>query len=153
MSIKIRQARASDRPFVLETAQRLSAFGPPAWREAADLVEGEARTLRDFFELPDPSSVLLIAEAASQAVGFALLQESRDYFTHEWHGHLGILAVSKTAEGSGAASALIRAAETWARRRGYPTLTLNVFEGNRHAREVYEHLGFQPDTIRYIKKL
>ena len=48
---------------------------------------------------------------------------------------------------------MIRAAESWARRRGYPTLTLNVFEGNRHARDVYEHLGFQPDTVRYIKKL
>ena len=48
---------------------------------------------------------------------------------------------------------LIRAAEAWARRRRYPTLTLNVFERNRHARDVYEHLGFEPDTIRYLKKL
>src|SRR4051812_45972815 len=153
MSIRIRQARETDRPFVIETTERLSAFGPPPWREAGDLVEGEARTLRDFFELPDPSSTLLIAEAeGGTAVGFALLQETRDYFTHEWHGHLGILAVTQEAEGKGAGAALIRAAEAWARRRKYPTLTLNVFERNRHARDVYEHLGFQPDTIRYIKK-
>jgi GNAT superfamily N-acetyltransferase len=117
-------------------------------------VEGEARTLREFFESPDPSSALLIAEAATgEALGFALLEEARDYFTHDWHGHLGILAVAESAEGQGAGAALIRAAEAWARRRRYPTLTLNVFEGNRHARAVYEHFGFQPDTIRYIKKL
>jgi GNAT superfamily N-acetyltransferase len=154
VSITVRQARAEDRDFVLETTSRLSAFGPPAWREAADVVEGEARTLREFFESPDPSSALLIAEAESgNAVGFALLEEARDYFTHDWHGHLGILAVAEAAEGLGAGAALIRAAEAWARRRRYPTLTLNVFERNRHARDVYEHFGFQPDTIRYIKKL
>jgi GNAT superfamily N-acetyltransferase len=154
VSIKVRQARAEDRDFVLETTSRLSAFGPPPWREAADVVEGEARTLREFFESPDPSSALLIAEAESgDAVGFALLEEARDYFTHDWHGHLGILAVAEAAEGLGAGAALIRAAEAWARRRRYPTLTLNVFERNRHARDVYEHFGFQPDTIRYIKKL
>jgi GNAT superfamily N-acetyltransferase len=154
VSIKVRQARPEDSAFVLETTSRLSAFGPPPWREAADVVEGEARTLREFFESPDPSSALLIAEAASgEAVGFALLEEARDYFTHDWHGHLGILAVAESAEGQGAGAALIRAAEAWARRRKYPMLTLNVFDGNRHARDVYEHFGFQPDTIRYIKKL
>jgi GNAT superfamily N-acetyltransferase len=139
---------------VLETTARLSAFGPPPWRDPVDVVEGEARTLREFFESPDPSSALLIAEAApGHALGFALLEEARDYFTHDWHGHLGILAVSEAAEGQGAGAALIRAAERWARRRGYPTLTLNVFEANRHARDVYEHFGFQPDTIRYLKRL
>jgi GNAT superfamily N-acetyltransferase len=154
VTIKIRQARAQDQAFVLQTTERLSAFGPPRWRDPADVVEGEARTLRDFFESPDPSSALLIAEGASgESLGFALLEQARDYFTHEWHGHLGILAVAAAAEGTGVGAALIRAAETWARRHRYPTLTLNVFERNRHARDVYEHLGFQPDTIRYLKTL
>lgn len=154
MSIRIRRARPGDEGFVLETAGRLSAFGPPEWRAPQDVVEGELRTLREFFDLPDPASVLLIAEGADGApLGFALLQEARDYFTHEWHGHLGILAVSESAEGRGAGGALIRAAEAWARRRKYPVLTLNVFERNQHAREVYEHLGFRPDTLRYIKPL
>lgn len=154
MTIKIRQARAEDLPFILKTTERLSAFGPPPWRDPADVVEGEARTLRDFFDSPDPSSVLLIAhDGSAEALGFALLEEARDYFTHEWHGHLGILAVTAAAEGTGAGAALIRAAEKWARRRHYPILTLNVFERNRHARDVYEHLGFQPDTIRYLKTL
>lgn len=152
MSIRIRQARPEDQPFVLQTAARLSAFGPPPWRDPQDVVEGELRTLREFFELPDPAAVLLIAEGEDGGpVGFALLEEARDYFTHEWHGHLGILAVSESAEGHGVGGALIRAAEAWARRRKYPWLTLNVFDRNRHARAVYEHLGFRPDTLRYVK--
>ncbi len=154
MKVRVRAARADDRRFVLATAERLSAFGPPPWRQAADVVEGEARTLRDVFDAPDPASALLIAEGPDGApLGFALLEEARDYFTHEWHGHLGILAVAAAAEGLGVGGALIRAAEAWARRRRYPVLTLNVFAANQHARDVYEHAGFRPDTIRYLKPL
>ncbi len=151
--IRVRTARGSDRAFVLQTAARLAAFGPPPWRTSEELVEGEARTLRDFFESPDDGSRLLIAEAGDARVGFALVEELRDYFTLERHGHVGILAVAAGAEGHGAGGALLRAAETWARDRGFSTLTLNVFSGNRHARAVYEHLGFEEDTVKYTKKI
>lgn len=152
-AIRVRSARGSDRSFVIETAARLAAFGPPVWRTAEELVEGEARTLRDFFESPDDGSCLLIAEAGDSRVGFALVEELRDYFTLERHGHVGILAVTAGAEGRGAGGALLRAAEAWARDRGFRTLTLNVFSGNRHARAVYEHLGFEEDTVKYIKRI
>ena len=152
-AMRVRGARGTDRTFVLQTAARLAAFGPPRWRTAEEVIEGEARTLRDFFESADEASRLLIGEAGEDRLGFVLLEELRDYFTLERHGHVGILAVSETAEGRGAGGALIRAAEAWARDRGYRTLTLNVFSGNRHAREVYEHLGFESDTVKYIKGL
>lgn len=151
--IRVRPARGSDRSFVLETAARLADFGPPAWRTPEELVEGEARTLRDFFESPDDGSRLLIAETGEQRLGFALVEELRDYFSLERHGHVGILAVTAGAEGHGAGAALLRAAEAWARDRGFGTLTLNVFSGNRHARAVYEHLGFEEDTVKYVKKI
>src|ERR687888_1184660 len=114
-SIRVRMARGADRPFVLDTAARLAAFGPPAWRTVEEVVEGEARTLRDFFESPDDGSRLLIAESGEHRLGFALLEELRDYFTLERHGHIGILAVTQEAEGTGAGGALMRAAEAWAR--------------------------------------
>ena len=151
--MRVRGARDADLAFVLETAARLAAFGPPRWRTVDEIVEAEARTLRDFFESSDEGSRLLIAEEGQQRLGFALLEELRDYFTLERHGHIGILAVTDGAEGRGAGGALVRAAEAWARERGYRTLTLNVFNGNSHARDVYEHLGFEPDTIKYIKAL
>ena len=152
-AIRVRGARDADRTFVLETAARLAAFGPPAWRTVDEIIEAEARTLRDVFESPDDGSRVLIAESGDERLGFMLLEELRDYFTLERHGHVGILAVTDGAEGLGVGGALIRAAESWARDRGYRTLTLNVFTGNQHARDVYEHLGFEPDTIKYIKAL
>jgi GNAT superfamily N-acetyltransferase len=151
--IRVRQARGTDRGFVLQTAARLAAFGPPPWRTSEELVDGEARTLRDVFESPDDGSRLLIAESGDRRLGFALLEELRDYFTLEQHGHVGILAVTEEAEGTGAGGALMRAAEAWARERGFRTLTLNVFSTNEHARGFYEHLGFLEDTVKYVKLL
>jgi len=138
---------------VLQTAARLAAFGPPVWRTPEELVEGEARTLRDFFESPDDGTRVLIAESGDSRLGFVLIEELRDYFTLERHGHVGILAVTEGAEGRGAGRALLRAAESWARDRGFQTLTLNVFSGNDHARAVYEHLGFQEETVKYVKRI
>ena len=56
-------------------------------------------------------------------------------------------------KGRGVGAALLRAAEAWALARGHATLTLNVFDGNRRARALYERAGFRPDTIKYRKTL
>lgn len=153
MTIAVRPARASDRAFVLEAAERLSAFGPPPWRTSAEIVEGEARTLRAFFDAPDSGTALLVAEENGEALGFVYVETVHDYFLGEAHGHIGILAVAASAEGRGAGGALLEAAEAWARRLGYGRLTLNVFERNSRARAVYERRGYRPETMRYVKLL
>ena len=153
-TILVRQARPGDRDFVLLAAQRLADFDPPAWRDAAEIVEGDARTLRSFFEKPPPDSALLIAEApAGTPLGFVYLETLSDYFTGEAHGHIGVLAVVKDGEGKGIAGRLMRTAEDWARARGHRKLTLAVMERNRHARDVYEHMGYAPESLRYVKPL
>lgn len=138
----------------MTTAERLAAFGPPRWRTPAELIGGELRTIEEFFRDPPLDVDLLIAESdAGVALGFIYLEEQQDYFTLERHGHVGIIAVSAEAEGQGAGKALMTAADAWALARGYRKLTLNVFEHNRRARDVYEHCGFEADTIKYLKVL
>lgn len=151
--VTIRDAQPGDRAFIMRASARLSEFGSPAWRTREEIVEGERRTLRAFFDDPPSTSSLLVAEADGAPQGFVYLEEMRDYFTLELHGHIGILAVDAGAEGRGAGRALMTAAENWARSRGYRKLTLSVFEENRRARAVYEHVGFAPDTIKYQKQL
>ena len=154
MTISVRPARDSDRAFVLATAERLSVFGPPPWRTPAEVVEGEARTLRAFFEAPPRDAALLVAEDETGApLGFAYLEILRDYFLLIEHAHIGILSVAAEAEGRGAGGALLSAAEDWARARGHDRLTLNVFERNARARAVYAHRGFEPESLRYVKIL
>jgi GNAT superfamily N-acetyltransferase len=151
---KIRAASPADRTFVLDVARRLASFPPPAWRSRDEIVGGEARTLEAFFAEPPTGSALLIAESeGGDRLGFAYLERLQDYFTREAHGHLGMLAVTEQAAGQGIGSALIRAAESWAREQGFRHLTLTVFETNDAARAVYEHMGYMPETLRYVKIL
>ena len=152
--ISIRGGTADDRDFAIETARRFAAFGPPPWRSAAEVVAGEVRCLDEFFDGRMPGCALLIAEdEGGVPAGFAFLEPHVDYFSGTRHAHLGMIAVSDGAEGTGAGAALLRAAEAWARDNGYRTLTLNVFEGNRRARELYERFGYRVETLRYTKTI
>jgi GNAT superfamily N-acetyltransferase len=152
--ILIRPARAEDEPFVLATARRLSAFDVPRWRTPDEIVAGEARTLAAHFGTPAEGTRLLVAvDQDGRGLGFVFLETVRDYFSRQPHGHVGILAVTEESEGRGVGRALMDAAESWATERGFECLTLNVFEENRRARAVYEHLGYRPETIRYVKSL
>ena len=149
----IRPARPDDRGFVLAATGRMCAFGVPHGRTAPEIVEGEARTLRAYFDAANPPETLLIAESDGSPSGFVFLEEHQDYFTRAIDGHIGILVVAEGAEGHGVGAALMAASDEWARARGYSILTLNVFEDNRRARALYERSGFRPDTITYRKAL
>jgi GNAT superfamily N-acetyltransferase len=151
VTVSVRPARPDDREFVLATAVELAAFGPPEWRTPGEVVEGEAKTLRAWFTGAPPGSALLVAEEDGRPLGFAYLETLRDYFLEEEHGHIGILAVTEEAQGRGAGGALLDAAESWARGRGYGRLTLHVFEGNARARAVYARRGYRPESLKYVK--
>ncbi len=152
--LTLRPARPDDLAFLLRAVGRLSEFGPPPWRTPDELVEGEARAVRRFLSAPpEGTSVQVAVGDADDPLGFVYLERVRDYFTEEEHGHVGILAVAADAEGRGVGGALMRSAEAWARASGYRRLTLTVFDGNRHARDVYEKLGYRPETVRYVKLL
>ena len=162
-AITVRAGVAADRDFVIDTARRFAAFGPPPWRSALEVVAGEVRCLDDFFDGRLRGPTLLIADGPlaspksrsgdGEPLGFAFLEPAIDYFSGDAHGHIGMIAVTDAAEGRGAGAALMRAAEDWARACGYPKLTLNVFEGNERARRVYERFGYHVETVRYVKAI
>ena len=154
LEIIVREATPDDRDFVIATAGRLAEFGPPPWRATNEIVTGEQRTLLEFFDRPAPGAALFIAgHPDGQQVGYVYLETHQDYFTHDSYGHISTVAVNEQHEGQGVGSALMRAAEEWARSNGFRHLTLNVFEANGRAREIYEHLGFRVETLHYVKVL
>jgi ribosomal protein S18 acetylase RimI-like enzyme len=153
-AVKVRDGSAADRDFVIAAARRLAAFGPPPWRSADEVVAGEVRYLEDFFDGRLKGPLLLVATTDdAQPVGFALLEPAVDYFSGETHAHLGMIAVVEAAEGTGASTALMTAAENRARAQGFTKITLNVFEGNARARRFYERGGFIVEIVRYVKAL
>lgn len=149
--LTIRQAGPADREFVRAACARLAAFELPPSRAPQDVVAGERRAIEGFFAAPHPGTAVLLAVEDDAPLGFAYVETVTDYFTGEIHGHLGMLVVVEAGEGRGIGSALVRAAEDWSRARGHRRLTLNVFGTNVHARAVYEHLGYEVETVRYVR--
>ncbi len=152
--IIVRDATIDDRDFVINAARRLASFELPPWRTANEIVTREQKDLQEFFERRVEGSALLIAGGTGeQRLGYVYLETKQDHFSGRQCGHINTIAVSESYEGRGVGSVLMRAAEEWARSKGYSQLTLNVFARNDHARETYEHLGFRAETLHYVKRL
>lgn len=148
----LRPATPADRPFLFELAHRLADFPLPSWRTSGEIAAADRHLIDDALSGRD-DMLLLVAERASRPLGAVLVTTREDYFTHDPHGHVEVLAVTPEAAGQGLARLLMNAAEAWSRTRGYPHMTLNVFDANRRARTLYERLGYEPETIHYLKRL
>src|SRR6266545_3614088 len=135
--IIIRDADLDDRDFVITTVRRLATYGPPPWRTFDEIVAREQRALHAFFDRPEPGAAVLIAERnGEERLGYAYLEVREDYFTGDQCGHISSVAVIERVDRQGVGSALMRAAEEWARSKGFCHLTLNVFAANYRAREI-----------------
>jgi ribosomal protein S18 acetylase RimI-like enzyme len=163
LPLSIRPATPDDRQFVLDLAERLVAFDVPSWREKPELVEGDRRALRHWFELQNDGraearsakadEAMFIAELDGVPAGCAYLVTLVDYFKEIRHAHLSVLAVSAAAEGKGVGSALLDRSVAWAKERQSDRLTLSALVTNSRARALYERKGFGGEYIRYVLPL
>jgi len=150
----IRIATPADEPFLLGLMDRLADFPIPSWRTARQIRRADYAILLQALTRPTESSLLLIAEVPEGTpVGGIFVSTRNDYFTGLPHAHVEVIAVQPDQVGKGVGRALLAAAEDWARRRGYPQITLNVFVGNEPARRLYERAGYQPETMHYRKAI
>ena len=152
--IIIRDATLEDREFVLDPVRRLANYGAPPWRTVVEIVTREQQGIQQFFDRCEPDGVLMIAERLGEGrVGYLFLQVTEDYFTGHPVGHISSVAVIESADGQGIASALMTAAEDYARAKHFSHLTLNVFAAHQRARQIYEHLKVGAETVHYVKVL
>jgi ribosomal protein S18 acetylase RimI-like enzyme len=151
--VAIRSATPADRAFLADLADRLADFDRPAWRSHAEIAEGDRRALFEAIDEPRAGTELFVAELEGTPAGCLLMWTLEDYFSQQWHAHVSVIAVTKPAEGRGVGRALMEHAETWARTRGYSSITLSVFEGNHRAQALYERSGYSTEMRRMIKRL
>lgn len=150
----IRNAVESDRRFVLANVPRLSAFGQRAWREREAMLATDLAVIERALTSQAPNTVVMVAESAEGVpLGFIHVTSAKDYYTRAEQAHIADLVVAKEGEGQGVGAALMQAGEAWARTRGFRLLTLNVFVENTRAQKLYDRLGFEQDTLQYIKPL
>ena len=95
-------------------------------------------------ELADPACVFQIAEANGVAVGYALLRAGKapDVVTDNKPIEIVRLYAAREGLGRGVGAALMQACISEARRLGYETLWLGVWEHNQRARAFYRKWNF-----------
>jgi GNAT superfamily N-acetyltransferase len=149
---RIRPATSADRAFLERLAPRLT-IGLASWR-IPDAMEATARgwMLADLDRM-GPDCVVLIAESPTgEPIGAAAIARSQ-HFTGAPQADLGELAVMASVEGQGAASALLSAAEAWARECGLPFVALATGAANARARAFYARHGYLEEDVRLTKAL
>lgn len=154
LRIKIRVAQIEDKEFIVSLLPRLMGFELPSWREPERMTVADTEVLICALSENSIDKAVLIAEDENKTpLGFIHLNSARDYYTHEKHGHISDVVVAPEGEGRGVGTALMAAAEDWARNKDYRWLTLNVFTKNLRARHLYEKLGYGEETMKYLKDL
>ncbi len=149
----IRPAAPADREPILRLSERLADFPVPPWRTAAEIAGADLPILLAALRQPAAESLRLVVVERDRLLGFLFAAERADYFTGERLVHVEDLALDSGAEGKGLARGLMEAAEDWARGRGCRRVTLNVWAQNERAVGLYRRLGYQPETVHYIKEL
>lgn len=69
------------------------------------------------------------------------------------HAHIFLLYVAPTHRRQGIGTALMHHAEQWATTRGDRQIGLQVFQSNRPALSLYQHLGYQTQSLWLVKPL
>ena len=151
--IRLRPARPDDEPVLLELTNRLALFQPPPWRTREEICAADHPILLGALRHPGDDSSIIVAEVDGAVAGYVFSTTKQDYFTGADHAHIEVLTVAERAEGKGVGRALLQGAEAWARARGYPHVTLNVFAVNERARAIYERSGYGQETVHYLKPL
>lgn len=149
---RIRLATPADRAFLEQLAPRLT-IGIPPWRDSAAMLTTMRGWLLANLDGMGPDSTVYIAEAPDGTpVGAATVERSH-HFTGAEQAELGELAVLAAYEGQGVASALLAAAEAWARAHGLRYLSLGTGAANTRARAFYTSHGYGEEDVRFTKVL
>ncbi len=127
--------------------------GVADWRDP-DAVRGAVRTwvAGSLDTAEHAGRAVLVAVAGQELLGLVAVSERR-HFSGQLDGYVGELVVAASAVRRGVGSALMAAAEDWARRRGLCLLTLETGAANRAARAFYEALGYAEEDVRLTKSL
>lgn len=159
-AFEVRPARPEDADAMTslehESAIHHAEVDPERWRVPP--LEAVARNRRHWLR-EQPRSEAFVAEAGGRVVGMIELWLKRGRDVTGGRARIPRvsvdLGVSVTAEwrGRGVGTALMRAAEDWARERGAERMILDLAANNRGAQRLYERLGYAVDTIAMDKAI
>ena len=154
----IRPATSDDEPALIEiqhsSAIHHATIDPDRWR--MQTLEEGARSRRHWHRV-GPRSEGLVAVADGRVVGMVELwlkrpRDAEGARIARIKVDLG-LAVAPDWRGRGVGSALMRAAEDWARAHGAERMVLDLDAYNDGARRLYERLGYEVEALAMDKAI
>jgi RimJ/RimL family protein N-acetyltransferase len=147
MTVRIRPAEPADAAGLVALASAVSSepegwlLSDRLWRSVAD----ERRYIRALRRHPD--AVLLVADSEPEGL-VGRLSIARDPHPASTHvADLGLM-VAASHRRRGVGTALMQAAEAWARRARVTKLELHVFPHNEAAIALYDKLGYEREGLR-----
>ena len=149
--MNLRTARASDETAILALTERLADFPLPPGRTHREIAVADHPIIRAQLADPREDVLCVVAEESGEVIGVIFANTRLDYFTGAPAAYIEVLAVAEQGAGRGAARRLMEAVETWAGGRGLHRVELSVFAANARARGFYEHLGYRPEFVRYVR--
>lgn len=146
-------ASSNDLDAITSIMPRLADFAIPEHRDPAHLWQGDLKMVQQWAAGERADVDVCVACLSDKVVGVAVLSERKELLSDEPSAHLEVLALEKSAEGLGIASALMDEVDRLAKDRGAQSVTLHVFANNTRARSLYERKGFDGELLRCIKHL
>ena len=150
--IVIRAAADDDKEAIFALAPRL-AEGVAPWRDAGEARAAGARWLEGSLAAAAAGDGTVLVAVAGDAIAGVITVKPSRHFTGERDGYIGELAVADGAARRGIGSALIEAADGWAREHGLVNLTLHTGAFNTGARAFYAALGFAAEEVRLTRAI
>jgi ribosomal protein S18 acetylase RimI-like enzyme len=156
----VRDARPEDRPALVRFMAALQEFErglEPNRTPGVEMANSHLSVL-EAWVAEHPGGGVLVAESEDQPVGFILFgvdQEMGTYVPEETRsmGRISDLWVEPASRGSGAARALISAAEARLREAGLKRVEIYAVAGNARAIKLYQTLGYGPYEVSLAKGL
>ncbi|MDA0672483.1 MAG: GNAT family N-acetyltransferase [Cyanobacteria bacterium] len=144
---QLRRGNGRDRPL-------LEAFmARTLWELGAGLSDGHIAAMVEA-HLSPATPVWWVADASSdRPIACLWLGNAQDQRQGDRHAYVMLLYVDPDHRRRGIATALLRVAETWARRRGDRQIGLQVFPDNEAALALYERRGYTPAALWLNKPL
>lgn len=154
--VEIASAVPGDIESLVELESRLFAEDAGIHDPNADVTWPSREGVADFEQLlADDDSVVFIARADGQAVGFTAGYASKSGPTRQplTMGVLRSMYVHGDARGEGVGRRLTEAFTGWARDKGCAEVHVESYFDNGPARRLYERAGFAPQSVSHVMYL
>lgn len=105
--------------------------------------------------LAAPHIRVVVAELDGELIGsgYARIEESKPYLTHDRHSYMGFMFTVPEHRGKGVNQKIIESLEQWSRAQGVTEMRLEVYVENSSAIRAYEKIGYSASILKMRKSL